>query len=139
MMRAINSTTALLAFALLAFGTNSFAQQRLGFGQVIDNLDLKKNTKLHVQEYWRAVDGKEVRWAGQVLDVKGGGSRAKIWLADKSRPTYKGYNIVLTMDEVGQAAKLKKGQHVRFKGFLSDYDANRRGGAVITLRDAELL
>lgn len=114
------------------------AQQNLSFTTVVDNLDLRKNTKLHVREYWKSIQDQQVSWSGEAYDVQGGAkSRVKIYVADKSRPLYKGYNIVVTSNDVEKAANIKKGQRVRFTGTLHDYNA-RRAGAVIEIVDAQL-
>lgn len=114
------------------------AQQNLSFTTVVDNLDLRKNTKLHVREYWKSIQDQQVSWSGEAYDVQGGAkSRVKIYVADKSRPLYKGYNIVVTSNDVEKAANIKKGQWVRFTGTLHDYNA-RRAGAVIEIVDAQL-
>lgn len=53
------------------------------------------------------------------------------------QPLYKGYNIVVYIQDVDKTAKIKKGQHVRFSGTLHDYSA-KRAGAVIEISDAAL-
>lgn len=108
------------------------------FKNVVDNLDLKKNTKLHVREYWKGIEGKEVMWSGTVFDVKAGRGKAEILIADKSRQTIKGYNIKIVVYDLSKAAGLKKRQTVRFKGYLHDFSAGRHGGVFISLRDAEI-
>jgi hypothetical protein len=114
------------------------AQQNLSFTTVVDNLDLRKNTKLHVREYWKSIQDQQVSWSGEAYDVQGGAkSRVKVYVADKSRPLYKGYNIVVTSNDVEKAANIKKGQRVRFTGTLHDYNA-RRAGAVIEITEAQL-
>ena len=111
----------------------------LGFATVIDNLDLRKNTKLHVQEYWKGIVGQTVQWSGEAVDVQGGKrSRVKVFIADKSRPLYKGYNIVVVTHDVEKAANIKKGQKVKFSGQLNEFNA-KRAGAVIEISDAQLL
>lgn len=108
------------------------------FGQLIDNLDPRKNTKLHAQEYWKSVKGQEVTWSGEVYDVSGGSSKAKIYVADKARPLYKGYNIIVITGDVSKAATIKKGQKLRFKGMLDDYD-QKDAGAVVEVKEAIIL
>jgi hypothetical protein len=115
------------------------AEQNLSFNAVVDNLDLRKNTKLHVREYWKSIQGQTVTWSGEAFDVQGGAkSRVKIFVADRAKPLYKGYNIVVTSNDVEKAANIKKGQRVRFTGTLHDYNA-RRAGAVLEVSDAQLL
>jgi hypothetical protein len=125
------AASALAVIAVWAAGPASF-------GQLVDNLDQRKNTKLHTQEYWKTVKGQEVTWSGEVVDVDGGSSKAKIYVVDKSRPTYKGYNIVVVTSDVAKAMTIKKGQKLRFKGLLDDYD-RKDAGAVVELKEATVL
>jgi len=132
---------AVVCFALaatLCIGLSATAAGNLSFGTVVDNLDLRKNTKLHVREYWRSIQDQQVSWSGEAYDVQGGArSHVKLYLADKSRPLYKGYNIVVTTNDVDKAANIKKGQRVRFTGTLHEFNA-KRAGAVIEIVDATL-
>ena len=107
------------------------------FGQVVDNLDLRKNTKLHAREYCKSLHGQEVSWSGTVLDVRGGKNRAKVYVADKSRPLHSGYNIVVETRDLAKASNLKRGQHVRFKGPL-DSCTLKSAGAVVSVEEAEI-
>lgn len=136
----MNKMLSVMLAAVLTLGWvfPGVAAQSPSFGAVIDNLDLRKNTKLAVREYWRSIQDQQVSWSGDAYDVQGGAkSRVKLYLADKSRPLYKGYNIVVTSHDVEKAAKIKKGQRVRFTGTLRDYSA-KRAGAVIEIADAQL-
>jgi len=117
----------------------AMADQDLSYQTVNDNLDLRNNTKLHVKEYWKSVQNQQVTWSGEVFDVQEGhGSRVKILIADKSRPLYKGYNIVITTTDVSKAANVKKGQRIKFNGTLSDHKLQRTG-AVLEVTNAQLL
>jgi hypothetical protein len=107
------------------------------FGELSEHLDRRKQTKLHAEEYWKSKKGTEVNWAGEVHDVDGGKSKAKVYVADKSRPTYKGYNIVLVTPDVPKAAMLTKGQKIRFKGYLDGYDS-KDIGVVIELKEVQI-
>ena len=89
------------------------------FGTVIDNLDRRKVTKLHAQEYCKDAKGSEISWSGKVYDVKAGRRSAKVLVANSSRPIYRGYNIVAVVDDLDAAAKLRKGQQVRVGGQIS--------------------
>ena len=136
----MNKMLPVMLAAVLTLGSvvSGVAAQSPSFGTVIDNLDLRKNTKLAVREYWRSIQDQQVSWSGETYDVQGGAkSRVKLYLADKSRPLYKGYNIVVTSHDVEKAARIKKGQRVRFTGTLRGYSA-KRAGAVIEIADAQL-
>jgi hypothetical protein len=128
----------ILGFLVISPLTAATAQKAISFGELFDNVDKRKNTKLHAQEYWKSVKGAEVTWGGEVVDVDGGGSKVKILIADKTRPTYKGYNIVIITYDIAKAANLKKGQRIRFKGVVTDYDS-KDSGAVIELKEAQIL
>ncbi|MEW6109142.1 MAG: hypothetical protein AB1632_08290 [Nitrospirota bacterium] len=128
-----------LAVAFISYAGLAAADVKKDFQKVVDNLDLRKNTKLHVREYWKEIEGKEVVWSGIVFDVRGGRGKAEVLVANKIRPAVRGYNIALIVYDVSRAAKLKKGQRIKFKGYLHGYSAGRHGGIVITLRDAEIL
>jgi hypothetical protein len=134
------SISAAASFFLIVFIIlPALSQAGEGFQQVYDNLDLKKNTKLHAKEYWKGVEGKEVSWSGAIFDVRGGRGKAQVFVANSSRTAHRGYNIVLVMHDMEKAAKLKKGQKIRFRGNLHDYDLGRQGGVVLTLTEAEIL
>jgi len=110
----------------------------LGFGELVDQMDLRKQTRLHVKEYWQKVKGRDVTWSGNVVDVKGGSSRAKIYVADRSRPVHSGYNIVVVTHDIQKAANLKKGQSLRFKGNLDDF-RNKSAGGIVTVANGQIL
>src|SRR5689334_16046575 len=94
---------------IASLALNAVAAQSLTFVQVVDNVDERKQTKLHAQEFWKSVKSQEVTWSGEVVEVKGGSSKAKVYLADRSRPTYDGYNIIVTTTDVNKAANLSRG------------------------------
>jgi hypothetical protein len=123
-------TAAGAAAAVLAAGPS--------FGQVIDGLDPAKNTKLAIKTNWEEFKGREVAWGGVVVEVEGDSKKVKILVADRSRPLYKGYNIEVTTFDVAKAAKLKRGQAVRFKGILDDFDT-KKAGAVLEVIEAQIL
>lgn len=108
------------------------------FGQAVDSVDTQKHTKMAAKENWKKLRGTEVTWSGTVSEVKGGSSRAKLYVADRSRPLYKGHNIVVITGDLEKASKLKRGQTVRFRGVLDSY-RSKRSGAVIELEKAQLL
>ncbi len=126
-----------LLCAVVLLSTGPALAAGLAFGQVVDGVDGNKNTKLAAKENWKKWKGQEVSWAGTVYEVDSKGDKAKVYVADKSRPLYKGYNITL-ITPTDKAASLKKGQTVRFKGMLDDYDT-KKSGAVIDLKEVQLL
>jgi hypothetical protein len=130
-----NFLGSMLAVTLLAAGAAMAAA--ITFSQVVDGVDPRKNTKLAAKEYWKSVRGQEVSWSGEVVDIDGGSKKAKLYVADKSRPLYKGYNIVVVTLDVSKAASLKKGQTIRFKGLLDDYDQKNQG-AIVEVTEASL-
>lgn len=106
------------------------------FGQVVDGVDGNKNTKLAAKENWKKFKGQEVSWSGVVLNVDTKGKdKIVVYVADKSRPLYKGYNIKVYSSDIGKAANFKKGQTIRFKGIIDDFDS-KNPGAVIELKDS---
>lgn len=104
------------------------------FAEVVDGVDGSKNTKLAAKENWKKFKGQEVSWSGVIHQVDSKGSKeAKVYVADKSRPLYKGYNIELITSDIEKAAGFKKGQTVRFKGIIDDFDS-KDPGAVVELK-----
>ncbi len=131
----------LIAVVTLVFVAGAMlpAAARESFQAVVDNLNINKNTKLHVKEYWKGIEGQEVVWSGVVVDVKGGRGKAQVMVHNKTRPSVKGSNIIIIVHDISKAAKLKKGQNIRFKGMLHNYSQGRGGGIVITLRESDIL
>lgn len=111
----------------------------ISFGALVDQLDMKRFTKLQVEESWKKVKGSEVTWSADVVEVKGGKHSAKVYLIDRSRKNYKGYNITLATRDVDRAAKLRRGQRIRFTGSLDDYDEHNNGSTTIGLKDGRIL
>lgn len=105
------------------------------FAQVVDGVDGKKNTKAAAEENWKKFKGQEVSWSGVVHEVatkrKG---KVVVYVADKSRPLYKGYNIKLETTDKEKAASFKRGQTIRFKGVIDDF-SSKNPGAVIELEN----
>lgn len=128
----------LICSAMISVPTGA-AYGGVSFESVYDNLDLRKNTRLYVREYWKGVEGKEVVWSGTVFDVRGGRGRAELRIWNKARAAARGFNISVVVYDVQKAALLKKGQRVRLRGLLHDFDSGRRGGVRITLREGEIL
>ena len=123
--------------AILFLASLPLTALAVGFGELVDQMDLRKQTRLHAKEYWRKVKGTEVTWSGVVYDVKGGSSRAKIYVADRSRPIHSGYNIAVVTHDIEKAARLKKGQSLRFKGNLDDF-RNKSAGGIVTIANAQI-
>lgn len=107
------------------------------FGQVVDGVDENKNTKFAAKENWKKWKGTEVSWAGVVqnVDTKGK-SEIVVYVADKSRPLYKGYNIKVISGDLAKAANFKKGQPIHFKGTLDSFDT-KDAGAIIELKGGQ--
>lgn len=106
--------------------------------EVVKGVNVDDNTKLAARDYWNSVKGKEVTWSGEVAEVKGTRGEAHVYVADKSQPLYKGFNVIVKTHDIEKAGKLKKGQKVRFTGALDRYK-QKKVGAVITLGDGRLL
>ncbi len=117
------------------------AEQSLSFGEVVDGVNLRKNTKFAVKEYTRTAVGTEVQWQGKVVDVVGGRGKAKVLVANKDRQRHKGYNIVLVViSEIERAATLKKGEQITFTGVIHKIKPFKRGGgAIVTVNEVEFL
>ena len=134
----MNKTIRAALFATLILGlAGPAAAAGPGFAQVFDGVDENKNTKLAAKQFWKDVKGKEVNWGGVVRDVKGDETKAKIYVADNSRPLHDGYNIIVYTHDSQKAAKLKKGQQIRFKGMLDDFDG-KKSGAILEVKEATI-
>jgi hypothetical protein len=124
---------------MMILAATVFAQSKtLTFTEVVDNLNLAKNTSLAVKSYWQEIMGQEVSWSGKVVNVKGGRGKAEIFVANKGRTTYKGFNIVLETFDMETAAKLDIGQNIKFSGLLSSYKGKKGNPIVIYLKSVEL-
>lgn len=121
--------------AVLAGGIAAAASYE--FGTVIDNLDRRKVTKLHAQEYCKDARGADVSWSGKVYDVKGGRRSAKIYVANASRPIYRGYNIVAVTTDLDRAANVHKGQSVRVRGQIGRCTL-KDNGAIVEVENATI-
>ena len=114
------------------------AAQKLSFEEIVDNLDQAKQTSLHVKMYWQENQGRDVTWTGVVSNVKGGRSRAEIYVANRARQTYKGFNIVLETFDLQRAAQLKIGDTIRFTGRLNNYKGRRGRPVVVYLTEVQV-
>jgi len=108
-----------------------------GFNEVVGHMDLTKKTSLHATTYWRDMLGTTVNWTGIVRDVKGGRGKATVFVANKSRSLYKGYNIVLTSFDMDGAANLDLKAKVRFSGQLAKCKNKKGRPIVIYLNNVE--
>ncbi len=124
---------------LFAVLSATAAAENPSYASLVDKLDAKKSTKLQLAETWKNYKGQEVSWSATVVEVKDGKRTAKIYLVDRARRNFKGYNIVLAVNDIDAAAKLKRGQKIRFKGTLHDYDHHNNGSVSIDLREGQLL
>ncbi len=109
------------------------------YASLVDKLDVRKSTKLQLAETWKSYKGREVSWSASVVEVKDGKRTAKIYLVDGARRNFKGYNIILATNDIAAAARLKRGQKIRFKGTLHDYDHHNNGSVSIDLREGQIL
>ena len=133
-------TAVMCALVFLTAGcTQETARGGKAFDQVFENLDLQKNTKLHAEEYWKSVKGQECASDGMVVDVRRDNNGAEVFVARPGHATSRDFNVVLAVPDVAQAAALNRRQHIRFRGLLSEYRADRDGGVVLTLRTAEIV
>lgn len=107
----------------------------LKYEKVFDNLDSGKNTELHIREYWKSVEGQELRTSGEVLEVRGGRHGAEIQVVNRSRPTVRGANLTVLVPDVARAAKLKVGGKIHFKGVLRSYRGGRNNSVLIGLEE----
>jgi hypothetical protein len=111
----------------------------IGFGALVDQLNPNNKTKLQLKETWKQYKGQEVTWSGSVVEVKDGKHGAKVYILESSRKHYKGYNVVMATHDKDRAAKLKRGQSIRFKGALHDFDNHNNGSVSIDLRNGGFL
>lgn len=111
----------------------------VAYGTLVDQLRIENKTKAELKETWKQYKGQEVSWTGTVTEVKTGKKNAKVYLLDSSRKNYKGSNIQLNSRELDRAAKLKRGQKVRFTGKLHNFKNHNNGSVTISLRDGEFL
>jgi hypothetical protein len=128
--------TILAMLGVMLLGAGGYvAAAGLSLGQVVDAVDGAKNTKAAAKANWANFKGQEVSWAGTVVNVDGKPGKYRVFVADRSRPLYDGYNIrCLTSEE--KAEGMKRGQQVRFKGTLYKFNP-KSPGAVIDLKDVQ--
>ena len=119
--------------------TPALASGKSDFTRVVDNLDLSKNTSLHVKTYWKKMAGTPVTMTAIVRDVSGGRGKARILAVNKSRRSYKGYNLVLVTYDVDAAADLHIGERIKFKGELLKYKSRKGNPVILYLDNVELI
>lgn len=140
MKNAILRLAAVATCVLMASGLAGCKKSYIkAMDDVFNNLDLQKNTRLHVEEYWKTVNNQERLCEGMVTDVRRDRGGAEVFVAVPSRITFRDYNVVLTVPDVTVAAALNRRQTIRFKGVLASYRAGREGGVILTLRGVEIL
>lgn len=114
------------------------AKGGIDFSDLIERLNLNRNTELAVTSYWRSIQDNDVKWTGVVTNVIGGRGRAEVYVANSEGQTYKGYNIVINTYDVDRAARLKKGESIRFSGRLRDYKGKKGHPIIIYLNEGQI-
>jgi len=109
------------------------------YGQLVDALKPGNKTKAQLQSIWKEHRGKAVTWSGTLVDAKEGRHFTTLRVLDKTRKHYKGSNIAVEVRDKERAAKLRKGQTVRFKGKLDKYRQHDNGSTTVTVERAEIL
>jgi len=132
----------LTAFLALAFVTVIQAQDPpkvTKFSELCENLSLSTKTALFVKNYWAKVKGELVTWTGIVKNVKGGRGKAVIYAANRAKPTYRGYNMVLTTFDMEGAGNLEIGKRINFRGILYNYKGRKGSPVIVYLNEVEIL
>lgn len=123
-------------FLIFVLAVHPSGAADLDFGEVVDQLSLSKETSLAVKSYWESIRGTEVNWSGKVINVRGGRGKAEVAVQNASRPSVKGYNVVLVTYDMDAAAKLNVGDQIHFSGTLHKYNSRKGHPVVITLMEA---
>ena len=113
--------------------------QEMTFKDYSEHLNLAKNTDLHVKNFWAKTKNKFYTWTGKVVDVKGGRGKAEIHVANGDVPTANGINLVLVTYQMDNAAALKVGQEVKFKGQVYNYKGRRGSPVIVYMNNVEIL
>jgi len=137
--RKFHSTMVVILFAAVGFAFEAASQGTASpsFTEVIDSLDLTTKTPLYVKQYWLENKGKEVAWSGVVKNVRGGRGKAELQVANESRRTFKGFNLVLVTHDIATASKLEIGQPIRFTGSLHKYKGRKGNPIILYLNEVE--
>ena len=69
-------------------------------------------------QFWKNISGKELNSSGEVIDVRPSKGAAEVDVANKSKPSVERINIRLIVPTVDQASVLKRGQQIKFKGYI---------------------
>jgi hypothetical protein len=135
----LHSTMVMILLAAVGFALEAASQGAASptFTEVVDSLDLTEKTGLYVEQYWQEVKGKEVAWSGVVKNVRGGRGKAELQVANESRKTYKGFNLVLVTYDIATASKLEIGQPIRFTGSLYKYKGRKGNPIILYLNEVE--
>ena len=114
-------------------------KQPMTFKEFVTHLDLTKNTSLHVEHFWVKNKGQLFTWTGKVVDVKGGRGKAEIRAANADALLYKGFNLILVTHQKADAAALKVGQQIKFRGQVYNYKGRRGNPVIVYMNNVELL
>jgi hypothetical protein len=135
----LRATIVAIFLAAVAFGFEAASQPAASptFTEVVDSLDLATKTPLYVKQYWLENKGKEVAWGGVVKNVTGGRGKAELQVANESRRTFKGFNLVLVTHDIATASKLEIGQPIRFTGSLHKHKGRKGNPIILYLNEVE--
>jgi hypothetical protein len=137
-MRIALSIAGVLFACGLSLGCRPSAEQIersefIPFETAYDNLNREDNTDLHVEDFWKKVEGKKMKSSGKIVDVSKRRGYAQVTVANKSRPSIRGFNIVLSAPDTARAAELKREAYIDFQGTLKGFKATRESKVVILL------
>ena len=135
----LHSTMVMVLLAAVGFGFEAASQGTASptFTEVVDSLDLTTKTPLYVKQYWLENKGREVAWSGVVKNVTGRRGKAEVQVANESRRTFKGFNLVLVTRDIETASKLEIGQPIRFTGSLYKYKGRKGNPIILYLNEVE--
>lgn len=109
------------------------------FQKFADELDVTKQTPLHVKEFWREADGKEYTFSGKIVNAQSSWGKAELQVASEGRALYRGYNIILVSQDKDAAAALQIGQKIKFKGTIYNYKGKSDGLVIVYMKDVSFL
>lgn len=105
------------------------------FQKFADELDVTKNTPLHVKNFWQKVTGQEYTFTGKIVNVEGGWGKAELHVAGEGRKLYRGYNMILVSQDKDKAATFKIGEKIKFKGTIYNYKGKRDGLVIVYINN----